>query len=113
MTNDEKHTHAQRSGQTTETNPADEPQGATWIQQMLPRFALVTQNQTSAGVQVVATHYGVGLPSGQVVLFTVGLGTIAVLPDWNMVHQLVQAGQGRMVLVMEEKEVQMEAATVA
>ena len=112
MTDDEDW-RTQRLAQAVKTDPADEPQGATWIQQMLPRFALVTQNQTSAGVQVVATHYGVGLPSGQVVLFTVGLGTIAVLPNWNMVHQLVQAGQGRMVLVMEEKEVQMEAATVA
>lgn len=93
----------------------DEPQGAQWLQQMLPRFAILTQvpGQMLQQVQIVATHYGVGLPSGQVILFTLGVGTIAVLPDWGLVHQLINAGQGHMVLVMEEKEVQMEAATVA
>ena len=90
-----------------------QPQGLQWLQQMLPRFALVIQNQTAAGIQIVATHYGVGLPSGQIVLFTVGINTIAILPGWDQVHQLVQMAQGRMVLVMEEKEMLLGAATVA
>jgi len=113
MADEDKLKNAQLA-QAAETDPSDEPQGATWLQQMLPRFAIVTQVPTPDGqVSVMATHYGVGLPSGQVVLFTLGMGTIAILPEWDFIHQLISAGQGRMVLVMEEKEVQLEAATVA
>jgi len=112
MTDKDDELQAQRLAEQLD-EATNKPQGPDWLQQMLPRFAIVTQVPGPQQVQVVATHYGVGLPSGQVILFTLGVGTIAVLPDWQLVHQLINAGQGRMVLVMEEKEVQMEAATVA
>jgi len=90
-----------------------EPQGAQWLQQMLPRFAIITRVPTDGKATGMATHYGVGLPSGQVVLFTLGIGTIAILPDWEMIHMLIQQGRGQMLLVMEEKEVMLDAKVVA
>lgn len=116
MTDEEDKLEAQRLVEQLKRDEAtNKPQGADWLQQMLPRFALVTQvpGQTPQQVQIIATHYGVGLPSGQVVLFTLGVGTIAILPDWDLIHQLVQAERGRMALVMEESEVKQETATVA